>query len=181
MTFKHLSESFRNPVRLAALSLACVALVAAGCQHDEDDTYASGDGTRTPMAGEMPVDEALRTATLRDAGVPADVRPVISNDLGNAQIASADMQTTEIGRVYRVTYYESDGRPAERWYNANGLRIEPPQPREAATIDPMTAGDRQLDDAAGQTNPPSTRPTGGELPPTTRPTGMGGGDGTGPQ
>lgn len=177
MTFRHLSESFRNPVRLAALSLACAALVATGCQQDEDDPYASGDGTRTPMAGEMPVDEALRTAMLRDAGIPADVRPVVSNDLRNVDLAGAEMHTTENGRVYRITYYQPDGRTAERWYNANGLRIEPPQPQEAATIDPVTAGDRQLDEAE-RSAPPSTRPTGGDLPPTTRPIG---GDGTGPQ
>ena len=152
---------------IVGAGLALSLLVAAGCQQDDDDDMSMSRGgvTSDPVAGEPPMDEVLRTARLREAGVPVEARPAILADLGNVQLSSAQQIPTESGGMfYRVTYIEN-GQAQSRVYDAMGQRVIEPGARQAETIDPVTAAER---------TPPTTRP--GETPPTTRPTG-----GDGPQ
>lgn len=159
MTRKHFLATFARSSALL-LVLACgIALPAvAGCGPNDADQRDNGDEA-TALPSTAPVESALRTAMLRDAGIPGDVRGLILLDLGDAQVSSAQMVPTETGeRMYRIGYIVG-GEAREQMYDSAGRRVTLPPPREAATIDQGTPAQ----------TPPATRPAGD---------GMGGG-GTG--
>lgn len=120
--------------------LALAAVSVTGCRQDDDDMYSDqGDRDRDvrPAAGKTPIDDAMRSAKLRDGGVPDDVRSIILADLGDLPVTSADMRPTEAGgRLYRIVYIV-EGETHQRWYDASGKRIEPPAARPAESIDPV--------------------------------------------
>lgn len=94
------------------------------------------DDRALPAAERAPVADAMRAAKLRDGGVPEDVRGIILEDLGDLPVTSADMRPTETGgRLYRIVYIV-EGETHERWYDANGKRVETPPARPAESIDP---------------------------------------------
>lgn len=150
-----------NKSKLTGITAALLAgaLVVAGCRQDDDDMYSDRQRDREsearPVADPTPFEDAARSAKLREAGVPDDVRGLILTDLGDLPVADVQMRTTETGGpMYRVVYIV-DGKAHERWYDGNGQRLQQPPPQPAETIDPATAGDRI---------PPTTRPAGGAEP-----------------
>lgn len=123
-------------------AMALLAGVAAtGCRQDDDEgAFGTRDG-RDPVAVTEPgVDDAMRSAKLEQGGIPADVRIRILRDIGDLPVTSANARITETGvPVYRVVYIV-EGEPYERWYGANGDRINPPAgARPAEPTDPETA------------------------------------------
>lgn len=131
-------KTFNRVPALAALVFAAGSItLAAGCQSDNNDQLTNAEEA-----------EVLQNAKL--GGIPPEARQNITAQLGDVQIASSDVKSTDAGVMYKVTYIQ-DGKPSSAMFDSDGNRVNQPTADGGASLangEAGAAGDAALNEEA---------------------------------